>query len=132
MKATLTNYRQSPRKVRLIADLIRGKSVVRARELLAFADKKSAPAVLKLLESAVSNARGEGTQSNNLFIKDIQVNMGLTMGRIMPMARGQAHRFRKRRASVIVVLDEKKETEKSTRKAGKKTIAKKPLTSTKP
>ena len=125
MKATLTNYQQSPRKVRLIADLIRGKSTVRARELLAFADKKSAPAMLKLLESAVSNARGVGAQTDNLFIKDIQVNMGLTMGRIMPMARGQAHRFRKRRASVIMVLDVKKTTPKETKKNVTKTLSKK-------
>lgn len=121
MKATLTNYQQSPRKVRLVADLVRGKSVARARELLAFADKKSAPAVLKLLESAVSNARGVGVQADKLFIKDIQVNMGLSMGRVMPMARGQAHRYRHRRASVLLVLDARKEVVEK----GKVTSAKK-------
>ncbi len=112
MKATLTNYQQSPRKVRLVADMIRGKSVSRARMLLDFADKKSAPAVLKLLESAVSNARSDGASAENLFIKDIQVNMGISMKRFMPMARGQAHKYRHRRATVILTLDAKKVTRK--------------------
>ena len=119
MKATLTNYQQSPRKVRLIANLIRGKSVVRARMLLAFADKKSAPAVLKLLESAVSNARVTGAVAENLFVKDIQVNQGISMKRFMPMARGQAHRFRRRRSSIVLALvprAEKKAAKKSAKK----------------
>ena len=121
MKATLTNYQQSPRKVRLVAGLIRGKSVLRARELLAFADKKSAPAVLKLLESAVSNARAQGTSAESLFVKDIQVNMGISMNRFMPMARGQAHKYRHRRATVIMVLDAKKAGEtKGAKKSAKK------------
>ena len=124
MRATLTNYQQSPRKVRLVADMIRGKEVARARELLRFADKKSAPAVLKLLESAVSNARLQGTQAEALFVKDIQVNMGLSMRRFMPMARGQAHTFRHRRASVILVLDTKKEGGKGAKKAAKKAVKK--------
>lgn len=123
MKATLSNYRQSPRKVRLIANLIRGKSVTRARGLLAFADKKSAPAVLKLIESAVSNARVQGAQDGNLFVKDVQVNMGISMKRFMPMARGQAHRFRHRRSTVVLMLDAKKEDVKK----GKKISSKKPL-----
>jgi|SRR3989344_6226653 len=126
MKATLTNYQQSPRKVRLVADLIRGKSVLRARTLLSFADKKSAPAVLKLLESAVSSARSSGASAENLFIKDIQVNMGLSMKRFMPMARGQAHKYRHRRASIILMLDAKKEvTTKSAKKVAKKVAKKK-------
>lgn len=120
MRATLTNYQQSPRKVRLVADTIRGKNIVRARELLAFADKKSAPAVLKLLESAVSNARAQGAQDEALFVKDIQVNMGLSMKRFMPMARGQAHKYRHRRSTVIMVLDAKKQLEKKGAKKIKK------------
>lgn len=122
MKATLTNYQQSPRKVRLVAGLIRGKSVSRARTLLTFADKKSAPAVLKLLESAVASARAGGATAENLFIKDIQVNQGLSMKRFMPMARGQAHRFRHRRSTVILILDAKKapKVEKKTAKKSAK------------
>ncbi|MBI4068091.1 50S ribosomal protein L22 [Candidatus Kaiserbacteria bacterium] len=120
MRATLTNYQQSPRKVRLVADMIRGKSVPRARMLLSFADKKSAPAVLKLLESAVSSARSEGASAENLFIKDIQVNMGISMKRFMPMARGQAHKYRHRRATVILMLDAKKDAIKTAKKTPKK------------
>ena len=128
MQATLSNFQQSPRKVRLIADSIRGKSVVRARTLLSFADKKSAPTVLKLLDSAVSNARSTGASAEGLFIKDIQVNQGITMKRFMPMSRGQAHRFRRRRATIILVLDAQKEavdTGKKTKKAAVKKVAKK-------
>lgn len=122
MKATLTNYEQSPRKVRLVANMIRGKSVPRARILLSFADKKSAPAVLKLLESAVANARSQGAVAESLVVKDLQVNQGISMKRIMPMARGQAHRYRHRRSSIILVLDAKKATtaKKTAKKAAKK------------
>ncbi len=126
MQATLKNYQQSPRKVRLVANLIRGKSVVRARMLLAFADKKSAPAVLTLLESAVANARAAGAMAEQLVVKDIQVNQGLSMKRFMPMARGQAHRFRHRRSSITLMLAAKQQSaqpkaaKKAAKKAGKK------------
>ena len=56
MKALLTNYHQSPRKVRLVADLIRGKSIAQARAALLYLPKKSSPALGKLLDSAVANA----------------------------------------------------------------------------
>jgi large subunit ribosomal protein L22 len=133
MRATLGNFQQSPRKVRLIADLIRGKSVPKARTLLSFADKKSAPAVLKLLESAVSNARQSGATAENLFVKEVQVNQGLSMRRYMPMARGQAHSYRRRRSKVVLVLDARNEEKKAKAKAkpkAKKTVKKVSKTST--
>ncbi len=104
MKAQLTNYRQSPRKVRLVADLIRGKSVVAAERALTFLPKKSSEAVLKLLNSAVANARTRGGSAENLFVKTIAVNKGLVMRRVMPKARGRAARYAKTMSIVTLEL----------------------------
>ena len=103
MKALLKNYHQSPRKVRLVANLIRGKSVPAARSLLAFQPQKSSPALLKLLESAVANARSSGNSPENLFVKTIAVNKGLVLKRFKPMARGRAAQFH--RTMSIVTLE---------------------------
>ena len=66
MKASLNNYHQPPRKVRLVADLVRGKSIPAAREALAFLPKKSSPAIAKLIESAVSNAKDLGIAAEDI------------------------------------------------------------------
>src|SRR3989344_3789046 len=95
MKATLTNYHQSPRKVRLVADLIRGKSIPQAREALLFLPKKSSPAIEKLLSSAVANARGAGFTPEALFVKSITVDKGAVMRRSRPFARGRSGTIRK-------------------------------------
>lgn len=104
MKAFLKNHNQSPRKTRLVADMIRGKSVERARRVLAFADKKSALAVGKLLESAVSNARATGMDAHDLFVKEILVDQGLVMRRMEPKARGQGAIIRHRLSRVSLTL----------------------------
>src|SRR3954469_1574219 len=104
MKALLTNYHQSPRKVRLVADLIRGKSVAQAKAALMFLPKKSSPAIEKLLDSAVSNARQVGQSADNLFVKTIQVNKGIAMRRFMPKARGRAARFQKTMSIISLEL----------------------------
>ena len=104
MKALLTNYHQSPRKVRLVADLIRGKSIAQAKAALMFLPKKSSPAIEKLLDSAVSNARQVGAEADNLFVKMIQVNKGLVMRRFMPKARGRASKFQKTMSIVSLEL----------------------------
>jgi large subunit ribosomal protein L22 len=104
MKALLKNYHQSPRKVRLVADLIRGKSVEAARQALTYLPKKSSPAMLKLLNSAVSNAvQNNGAEVDTLFVKAIAVNKGLVQRRFMPKARGRAARYAK--TSSIVTLE---------------------------
>ena len=95
MKALLTNYHQSPRKVRLVADLIRGKSIAQAKAALMFLPKKSSPAIEKLLDSAVSNARQVGADTDNLFIKTIQVNKGLVMRRLCRKLVAAHQNFRK-------------------------------------
>lgn len=104
MKALLTNYHQSPRKVRLVADLIRGKSVASARAALTFLPKKSSPAISKLLDSAVANARAVGNTAEDLFVKTITVDKGLVMRRSRPFARGRAGAVRKTMSIVFLEL----------------------------
>jgi large subunit ribosomal protein L22 len=106
MKATLKNYHQPPRKVRLVADLIRGKSVPAARVALAFLDKKSAPAIVKLLDSAVANARSanESLDVDMLFVKTLTVDKGVTLKRVRPFKQGRAGRLHKIMSTVKMEL----------------------------
>ena len=104
MKASLTNYHQAPRKVGLVAKLIRGKSVPAARAALAFLPKKSAPAMVKLLDSAVANAREQGIDSEGLFVKTITVDKGTVMRRFRPFSRGRSGRIRKMSSIVKIEL----------------------------
>ena len=107
MKAILKAYRQSPRKVRLVADLIRGKSVKNALISLQFADKKAALEMTKLLKSAVANAKGQNKNEDSLIVTEIQVNKGATLKRMMPRARGSASRINKRTSHITLKLGEK-------------------------
>ena len=104
MKALLTNYHQSPRKVRLVADLIRGKSVGAARMALQFLPKKSSPAVQKLLDSAVANARGQGISPESLYVKKITVDKGAVLRRSRPFARGRSGAVRKTMSIIFLEL----------------------------
>ena len=104
--ATLKHYRQSPRKVRLVADMVRGKSAADAVETLRFTTKRAAKAVRKLIESAQANARQKG-MSDDLMIDTITVNEGVTLFRSMPAAMGQMKVIRKRTSHVNVVLAER-------------------------
>lgn len=104
MRALLSNHRQSIRKTRLVADLVRGKKVTDAQELLSFTDKKAADVFKKLIQSAVANARAIGATEENLFIERITTNQGVPMKRHMPQARGSAHPFRKEASHIEVVL----------------------------
>ncbi len=107
MKAFLKNYRQSPRKVRLLADLIRGKEVAQAKLLLKFSDKKAARAVLKLLNSAVANALQKGADEKKLVVKEVIVNEGMKLKRYMPRAFGRATPFWRRSSHISIKLEEK-------------------------
>jgi large subunit ribosomal protein L22 len=104
MKAMLTNYHQSPRKVGLVARLIRGKSVPAARAALLYLPKKSSPAIGKLLDSAVANARSAGAVPEDLFVKIITVNKGMVMRRARPFARGRSGSIRKTMSIVHIEL----------------------------
>jgi len=107
MKALLTNYRQSPRKVRLVANLIRGKSIADAKATLTFAQQKSSEAIEKLLDSAVANATSNGAVAERLFVKTITVDKGLVMRRFKPMARGRAAGIRKTASIIKIELAER-------------------------
>lgn len=130
MKASIPNYRQSPRKVRLVADLIKGKNVKDAELALSFLPKRAATPILVLLRSAIANAtQNSGINKENLVVRDVRVDKGVTMKRFMPRARGSASRINKRSSHVLLVLSEKVEKAKkaktSVAKAAKKAVSKK-------
>ena len=107
MKAFLKNYRQSPRKVRLVAGLIRKKGVSEAIAELDFLAKRAGDPMKKLLVSAVANAKMQGKDINDLFIKELQVAKGVTLKRMMPAAMGTGHRINKRTSHIMLILGEK-------------------------
>lgn len=132
MKAYLKNYRQSPRKVRLVVDLIKGKPVDRALLILDTTPKRATHQLSKLVRSAISNAKAQGMDAKDLFIKEIRVDKGLTMHRYMPKAHGRASRFDKHSSNIILVLGGKddagvksKNIERSFKKAGSSKVEKK-------
>lgn len=113
MKSYLKNYRQSPRKVRLVADLIRGKRVNDALRDIAFATKRAGVPLTKLIQSAVANAKNNfNAKEENLVIKEIQVNKGIILKRIMPRAHGSASRINKRTSHVSIILEERESSSK--------------------
>lgn len=121
-KATLTNYRQSPRKVRLLADMVRGKEVGEALTALRFTPKRASLPIVKLIESALSNVRNAGAGSKDVFhITSISVDGGVVLKRHMPRARGRAFPIKKRSSHVTVIIEK---GEAKTKKKTKKTIKK--------
>ncbi|MFA5953950.1 MAG: 50S ribosomal protein L22 [Patescibacteria group bacterium] len=106
--AKLRNLRIAPRKVRLIADLVRGRSVESAVAELQFWQKRAAEPIRKLIESAIANAEHNfKVKTDNLVIKSITVNDAVTMKRSLPRAFGRATPIRKRGSHVILVLAER-------------------------
>ncbi len=107
-KASLRMLRVTPRKTRLVADLIRGKKVDEAEAILRFTDKRSAAPMLKLLKSARANAvNNHDMFDDSLFVKEVQVGDGPTLKRTMPRARGRADMMRKRTCHISIVLEER-------------------------
>lgn len=104
MKAILKNYRQSPRKVRLVTDLVKGKKVDAALNTLTFTPKRVVPVIKKLLESAIANAVHAGNAKETLRIKNITVDEGFVLKRMMPRARGVGARINKRTSHIVVTL----------------------------
>ena|SRR3989338_728105 len=107
MKAFLKNYRQSPRKVRLVAGLIRKKNVNDAIAELDFLAKRASFPIKKLLLGAIANAKQQGVEKDNLFVKELRVDKGIVMKRMMPAAMGTAHRINKRTSHITLVLEER-------------------------
>ena len=109
MKASATHIRISPRKVRMVVDTVRGKSVSQALNILGFTRKKAALPVQKLLKSAVANAVENGgiNDVETLVIYRIMVDEGPTLKRYMPRARGRATPIRKRTSHIRIILRER-------------------------
>ncbi|MBI5134338.1 MAG: 50S ribosomal protein L22 [Candidatus Taylorbacteria bacterium] len=118
--ASLTNYRQSPRKVRLVASLIKGKTVDQALNTLMVTTKRASDPMVKLLKSAVANAKDRNISIEGFIIKECSVNQGLTMKRFMPGARGSAFPIHKKTSHVKLVLGPKHSAALAAPKAEKK------------
>lgn len=107
--AKLNNCPTSPRKMRLVADLVRGKDVETALNILKFTQKEASGRLYKLMLSAIANwqVKNEGVkmEENNLFVKSIMVDSARQLKRIRPAPQGRAHRIRKRSNHVTLVLD---------------------------
>jgi len=106
--AKLNNCPTSPRKMRLVADIIRGEDVEKALNILKFNAKEASGRLEKLLLSAIANweSKNEGSniESSNLYVKEITVDSGRMLKRIQPAPQGRAHRIRKRSNHVTIVL----------------------------
>jgi large subunit ribosomal protein L22 len=105
-KATLNNFRQAPRKMRMVVNAVRGKKVSEALVNLDFITKKASAPVKTLIMSALANAKAQDIPTENLIVKTIMVNGGSILYRRRPAARGSAHPIRKRTSSVVVELGE--------------------------
>ena len=106
--ATLKYARISSRKVKIVADLIRGKNIDEALAIVKFTPKASSEIIEKLLKSAIANAENNNDMKHeNLYVAEIYANQGPTLKRIRPAAKGSAVRIRKRTSHITIVLKEK-------------------------
>jgi large subunit ribosomal protein L22 len=107
--AKLSSVRLSPRKTRLVVDMVRGKQIQDALNILRFSPQPSAKLISKLLSSAVANAEQKGASDvDRLFVKTISVDGGAVLKRFLPRAMGRASKIRKPTSHISVVLAEKK------------------------
>ena len=113
--AKLNNCPTSPRKMRLVVDLVRGKNVDQALDIFRFSQKEASRKLEKLLMSAISNWQAKNKDSNvedaNLYIHEIKVDSASMLKRIRPAPQGRAHRIRKRSNHVTIVLNTKDNTQ---------------------
>ena len=109
-EATLKYARISSRKVKIVADLIRGKNVDEALAIVKYTPKAASEIIEKLLKSAIANAENNhDMNSENLYVAEIYANQGPTLKRIRPAAKGSAVRIRKRTSHITIVLREKED-----------------------
>ena len=117
VRASLGDLRMSPRKVRLVTDLLKQRSVEDAKTRLRFTVKKAAVPILKLINSAVANASNNfQLDASKLFIKNIYVDQGTPMVRYKPRAQGRVAPIKHRVSKVNIVLIEKKDMKVKVRK----------------
>lgn len=102
--ATLDSYNQTPRKVRLVADLVEGKKVKDALVALEFLPKRASAPIAKLIKSAAANAKGQGEDLDTLKVKSVVVESAGMLKRYMPRAFGRASTIRRRKSRVKVTL----------------------------
>lgn len=107
--AKLRNCPTSPRKMRLVADMIRGEEVFKALSMLQYSPKEAAGRMATLLRSAIANWEMKNPEGNpeeaNLIVKEVYVDSGRMLKRIQPAPQGRAHRIRKRSNHVTIVVD---------------------------
>lgn len=107
-RAKLSYARLSPQKTRLVIDMVRGKAVQEAINILKFSPQKAAAIVSTLVTSAVANAEQKGVSDlDRLFVKEIMVDQGPVLKRFLPRAQGRATKIRKPTSHILVVLAEK-------------------------
>ncbi|THD69931.1 50S ribosomal protein L22 [Robertkochia marina] len=113
--AKLNNCPTSPRKMRLVADLVRGEKVEKALAILRFSQKEASGRLEKLVLSAIANWQAKNEEASledaDLFIKEIRVDGGTMLKRLRPAPQGRAHRIRKRSNHVTVVLGSNNNTQ---------------------
>lgn len=110
IKAHLNYLRISPRKARLVSDLIKGKTARNAQNILKITTKRSASPIYKLLNSAIANAKHNfQIDKDSLFVKTILVNKGPTLKRSLPRARGMTTPINKRSSHITIILNIKDE-----------------------
>jgi large subunit ribosomal protein L22 len=108
-RAKLSYVRLSPQKTRLVVDMVRGRRVQEALNILKFSPQKAAAIVSKLVGSAVANAEQKGVSDvDRLFVKAITVDQGPVLRRFLPRAQGRATKIRKPTSHITVILDEKR------------------------
>ncbi|MEK7460453.1 MAG: 50S ribosomal protein L22 [Patescibacteria group bacterium] len=118
MKATLKSYRQAPRKVRLVANLIKGKTAERALVELDVLPKRASLAMRKLLLSAIANAKENSSIGiQDLFVKEVRVDQGKIMKRSMPKSHGSASPIHKHTSHVMLELVERISIEEAPKKS---------------
>ncbi|MGE4320748.1 MAG: 50S ribosomal protein L22 [Acholeplasmataceae bacterium] len=107
-KAIVRTVRIAPRKARLVADLVRGKNVKEAQAILMFTPRAASPIIAKVLNSAIANAENNlNLNVDDLFVKEIFVNEGARLKRLLPRAKGQGDIIQKRTSHITVVVAEK-------------------------
>lgn len=108
VKASLRYARIGAQKARLVADLVRGKTVTEAYRILTYSEQKPAVMIMKLLKSAVANAEQKQVNDlESLYVKTIYVDQGPSMKRFRPRAQGRAFGIRKKLSHINIILDER-------------------------
>lgn len=112
IRASLASYNQAPRKVRLVSDLVKGKTVDAALAELSFLPKRAAQPIAKLIASAAASAKAKGANPSNLRVENVTVDSASMLVKYMPRAMGRAAPVRRRKSQISVTLREGKAKKK--------------------